>query len=179
LIIGICNGFQVLTNLGLLPGTLVHNDGARFLDRWVDVEITANKSPWLSGLEGLSLPVAHGEGKYYADAQTLSNINADIESGKRSVLRYSLGEISSREKQVANPNGSISDIAGLTSTDGRVLGLMPHPERAIFFHHLPHWTYLREEYRREGRSCPEYGPGLMVFKNAVKYFLGAEELSLR
>ena len=162
----------------------MHNDGARFLDRWVDLEIPANNSPWLNGISSLSLPIAHGEGKYYVDAQTLNQINSDLElnratSSGRSIVKYTLGEISSREKLASNPNGSINDIAGLTSADGRILGLMPHPERAIFFHHLPHWTYLREEYKREGRSCPEYGPGLVIFKNAVKYFLGAEELSLR
>ncbi len=179
LIIGICNGFQVLCNLGLLPGTLVHNDGARFLDRWVDLNILGT-SPWLNGLNGLSLPIAHGEGKYYADAQTLSTINSDLELNKRSVIKYTEGEIYNREHQVANPNGSISDIAGLTSADGKILGLMPHPERAIFFHHLPHWTYLREDYKRQGLACPEYGPGLTIFRNAVKYFMGAgKDLSLK
>lgn len=161
----------MLCNLGLLPGALVHNDGARFLDRWVDLEILGNNSPWLSGISSISLPIAHGEGKYYADAQTISTLNADIElkHSKRSIVKYTEGEIYKREEQAANPNGSISDIAGLTSADGKILGLMPHPERAIFFHHLPHWTYLREDYRRRGEALPEYGPGLTIFKNAVKY----------
>ncbi len=170
LIIGICNGFQVLCNLGLLPGALVHNDGARFLDRWVDLKIQGN-SPWLNGINSISLPIAHGEGKYYADAQTVTTLNAEIEENhnKRSLLKYNEGEIYKRELQAVNPNGSISDIAGLTSADGKILGLMPHPERAIFFHHLPHWTSLREDYRRRGEEMPEYGPGLAIFKNAVKY----------
>ncbi len=182
LIIGICNGFQVLCNLGLLPGALVHNDGARFLDRWVDIKVQGN-SPWLQGLESLSLPIAHGEGKFYADTQSISRIKSEFDdfNTKSSLLTYTQGEITKREGLPANPNGSMADIAGLTSKDGKILGLMPHPERAIFFHHLPHWTYLREEYRRSSKPVPEYGPGLVVFQNAVKYFSESlkSELSTR
>ncbi len=166
LILGICNGFQVLTNLGLLKGTLVHNDGARFITRWVDLEVST-KSLWFTDIEKISLPIAHGEGKYYADAQTLSEIGSSS-----TLIRYVSGNICKTEQLIANPNGSLMDIAGLTSPDGRILGLMPHPERAIFLHHLPYWTRLKAAYRKLHKTLPDYAPGLTLFQNAVKYFNG-------
>ena len=70
----------------------------------------------------------------------------------------------------ANPNGSMQNIAGVTARNGRVLGLMPHPERAVRFTHLPHWTYLKEQYIRKGKKMQTDGPGIQIFRNAVKYF---------
>ncbi|PIU78709.1 MAG: phosphoribosylformylglycinamidine synthase I [Candidatus Moranbacteria bacterium CG06_land_8_20_14_3_00_43_56] len=165
LAIGICNGFQIITNLGLLPGALTFNDSARYLDRWVDIKIEG-KSPWLEGIRTLMIPIAHGEGKYYADKRTL----ADLKRKKLVAAKYIRGEICRYQNLEANPNGSLEDIAGVLGCEGRVLGMMPHPERAMFFHQLPHWPYLKEKYMREGKPVPKDGPGIKIFQNAVKYF---------
>ena len=85
-------------------------------------------------------------------------------------LRYVRGEAAEHFGMPANPNGSMEDIAGITGFGGRVLGLMPHPERAVRFTQLPHWTYLKEKYIRDGVDMPTKGPGLAVFRNAVWYF---------
>jgi phosphoribosylformylglycinamidine synthase I len=165
LMIGICNGFQVLTHLGVLPGALTHNLSARYVDRWVDLKIDS-KSPWLVGIEQLSVPIAHGEGRYYADAKLLKSLNKQQRIG----ARYVVGETCRYQDLAGNPNGSLEDIAAVTSKDGRVLGMMPHPERAMFFTQLPHWPLLAEVYRRTGKPFPKHGPGLEIFNNAVKYF---------
>jgi phosphoribosylformylglycinamidine synthase subunit PurQ / glutaminase len=117
-VLGICNGFQVLTEAGLLPGALVRNAGLKFVCRTVPVEVSSTQSPFTHGLQKgdiLRLPVAHGEGCYIADEQTLQ----ELEREDRVVLRY-------RE----NPNGSVNDIAGIVNRERNVLGMMPHPERA-------------------------------------------------
>ncbi|MEK7107229.1 MAG: phosphoribosylformylglycinamidine synthase subunit PurQ [Patescibacteria group bacterium] len=175
LTIGICNGFQIITSAGILPGALIANDppacgdaragSARYICRWVDLEVTGN-SPWLSGIKTLSIPIAHGEGKYYAPPETLAKLKRE----NAIALRYIEGETSKHFGIPANPNGSLENIAGITGYNGRVLGLMPHPERAVRFTQFPHWTYLRESYIRQGKALPTEAPGLQIFKNAVKYF---------
>lgn len=165
LMIAICNGFQVATGAGILPGALIANDSARYTCRWVDLEVK-NGSPWLNGISKLSVPIAHGEGKYVAPKKTLDA----LKKGKAIALAYVKGEVSKHFDLPANPNGSLQNIAGVTARGGRVLGLMPHPERAVRFTHLPHWTYLKEKYAREGKKMPHDGPGIQLFKNAVKYF---------
>jgi phosphoribosylformylglycinamidine synthase subunit PurQ / glutaminase len=118
-VLGICNGFQVLTEMGLLPGVLMRNAGLKFICRSVDLEVgtadSAFTAGWTAG-QGIALPIAHHDGNYTADAGTLSRL---VQEG-RVALRYR-----------ANPNGSMGDIAGVLSENRRVLGLMPHPERAI------------------------------------------------
>jgi len=167
LIAGICNGFQIITNLGLLPGALTFNDNARYTVRWVDLKTKADTaSPWLKGIKELSLPIAHGEGKYIADKKTLRK----LEAKDAVAFKYEKGEICQYQSLPANPNGSIKDIAGVTGRNGRVLGMMPHPERAIFFTQLPHWTFLKEKLCREGKPIPKEGPGMQLFRNAVEYF---------
>jgi phosphoribosylformylglycinamidine synthase len=168
LIIGICNGFQILARLGLFPVefSLVHNDSARYTVRWVDMKVE-NNSPWLTDINTISLPIAHGEGKLFTKQETLLS----MQKKKMIALRYIEGEICHYQNLPSNPNGSIDDIAGITNEDGRMLGLMPHPERAIFFTHLPQWPYLKEKLLREGKRIPESGPGLQIFKNAINYFL--------
>lgn len=165
LMIGICNGFQILTAAGILPGALIANDSGRFICRWVDLEVTGI-SPWLRGIEKLSIPIAHGEGKYYDTKEKLDELeqNGDV------ALRYVSGEICEYQNLPGNPNGALRGIAGVTSHNGRVLGLMPHPERGSFFTQLPHWTLLREQYRRDGKPLPKYAAGLEIFRNAVQYF---------
>ena len=175
LAIGICNGFQVMVNLGLLPAidgnygarqvALVHNDSARYLDRWVDLDFNG-KSPWTKGVGRISLPIAHGEGNFYASPEVLKEINA------RGLVaaRYVEGDICRYQSLPANPNGSLENIAGITDETGKVFGLMPHPERAISFTQLPNWTLLREQYRRAGKKIPEEARGIKIFENGVKYF---------
>ncbi len=175
LVIGMCNGFQILSNLGLLPAlynsygqrqvALMHNDSARYTVRWVDLQVE-NNTPWLKELDKFCVPVAHGEGKLYTPPKTLFN----LKSKKLIALRYISDEICAYQDLEANPNGSIEDIAGITDETGKILGLMPHPERAIFFTHLPHWPLLKEKYLREGKKLPTHGPGLKIFQNAIEYF---------
>lgn len=165
LFLAICNGFQVAVAAGILPGALIANDNARYTCRWVDLKV-AGKSPWLEGIKTLTVPIAHGEGKYVVDAATLKKLKAE----KAIALTYAKGEMCKHFDMDANPNGSTQDIAGITARNGRVLGLMPHPERAIRFTQLPHWTYLKEHLVRKGRALPHEGAGLQVFKNAVAYF---------
>ncbi len=166
LLIGICNGFQIITSAGILPGALIANDMPRYSARWVDLEVTG-ESPWLKGIKTLSLPIAHGEGKYYASPSELASLSKTSSIG----LKYVKGEMCEQYDLPANPNGSLENIAGVTARDGRVLGLMPHPERAVRFTQLPHWTLLREAYIREGKPLPEEAIGLQLFRNAVNYFL--------
>ncbi|MDP4039258.1 MAG: phosphoribosylformylglycinamidine synthase subunit PurQ [Candidatus Pacearchaeota archaeon] len=175
LAIGICNGFQVMVNLGLLPAidgnygarqvALVHNDSARYIDRWVDLEFE-NHSVWTNGLGRASFPIAHGEGKLYTAPEVLRVIK---EKGLVSA-RYVNGDICQAELLPANPNGSLEDIAAISDESGRIFGLMPHPERAIEFTQHPHWTLLKEQYRRSGKEVPSEGQGIQIFKNGVNYF---------
>ena len=175
LVLGICNGFQVLTNLGLLPAfdgnygdrkvALVPNTSARYSNRWIDLEFSGN-SPWIQGLQRMMLPIAHGEGNFFAEEEVLHKLN---EKGLVAA-RYVKGEICAYQSLPFNPNGSLENIAAITDESGRVLGLMPHPERAIDFTQLPHWTFIRERLKREGIEIPVECPGIQIFKNGVDYF---------
>ena len=118
-VLGVCNGFQVLTESGLLPGALMRNAGQTFVCRTVELEVASTASPFTSGFDKgdkLRIPVAHHDGNYFADEPTLDALEAE----NRVAFRYS-----------ENPNGSRRDIAGVLSANGRVLGMMPHPERAM------------------------------------------------
>jgi phosphoribosylformylglycinamidine synthase I len=175
LVIGICNGFQILTNLGLIPAingeygvreiVMTNNDNVRYTVRWVDMKVE-NNSPWLSGIQEISLPIAHGEGKLF----TSNSILKKMKKKNMIALRYIKGNMCNLMNLPANPNGSLENIAGITDESGRILGIMPHPERAQFFQQLPNWTYLKEKFNREGKKLPVYGPGINIFINAVKYF---------
>jgi len=167
LIIGICNGFQVLVKMNLLPGfgsgvgeqeaTLTWNDSGLFEDRWVWLSAESSKSPFVRKGKRLYLPVAHGEGKFVTrDEKILRRIR---ESGQV-IFRY-VRQTGKARGYPDNPNGSVDDIAGICNRDGRILGLMPHPERHIEPTHHPQWT------RRRLRGEPD---GLQVFRNAVNYF---------
>lgn len=177
LVIGICNGFQVLVNLGLLPavnGTyvqkeaaLIHNENNRFECRWVDLSIDTSKCVFTKGLKDLHIPIAHGEGKFYADRDVLKKLN---ENGQV-VFRYTKDGKKADGEFPYNPNGSVEDIAGVCDQSGKILGLMPHPERAIFWSSHPDYQQIKEEMIRKGEPLPEiYDPALKIFKNAVKYF---------
>ncbi len=120
-VLGICNGFQVLCEAGLLPGALLRNVGLRFVCRDVPLTMEATDTPWTAGYRDgqlLRVPAKHGEGRYFADAATLDA----LEGEGRVVARYAAGR---------NPNGSLRDIAGVTNRARNVVGLMPHPEHAV------------------------------------------------
>ncbi len=146
-VLGICNGFQILCEAGLLPGALMRNAGLSFLSRPVDVRVESTATPFTSACKPgqvLRLPVANGEGRFEADADTL----AALEGEGRIVLRYVDGGFLDAPM---NPNGSVADIAGIANAAGNVVGMMPHPERvadpalggsdgAIIFHSLAAWA---------------------------------------
>ncbi|MEW6531826.1 MAG: phosphoribosylformylglycinamidine synthase subunit PurQ [Thermodesulfobacteriota bacterium] len=173
LILGICNGFQLLVKLGMLPAsdgdytarriTLTANERGRFEDRWVHLAIDP-KSPCIftKGIDRLYLPVRHGEGKIIGpDEQTTRNL---VESHQAAV-RYASPETGEPTMEYPdNPNGSRDAIAGVCDPTGRVFGLMPHPEAFNHRTNHPHWT--RED-------LPEEGQGIAVFKNAAKFLLSA------
>jgi len=127
-VIGICNGFQVLTESGLLPGALIRNDSLRFSCKQVYLRVENTDTPYTTAChkgDVLKVPIAHGDGNYY-------NFDGDIdalEDAGQVVFRYVTAD--GRREPSANPNGSINDIAGITNADGNVLGMMPHPERAV------------------------------------------------
>ncbi|MBI2027989.1 MAG: phosphoribosylformylglycinamidine synthase I [Candidatus Levybacteria bacterium] len=171
LTIGICNGFQVLVRTGILPfdtigkmqATLTNNDSGHFECRWINLKIEPNSKCAFFNNETMkqfnndyiSLQVAHGEGKFFADNIT---INA-IEKSNLVVLRYVDAEGKPTQNYPDNPNGSLNAIAGITDNSGRVLGLMPHPERFIFREQHPNW-------RRSQNLKPQ---GLPIFENMIKY----------
>jgi phosphoribosylformylglycinamidine synthase len=170
LVLGICNGFQVLVKMGLLPGnppgtepewtqraTLFRNDSGRFEDRWVHLKVReGNPCAFLEGIDDLYLPVRHGEGKLIFAEGVLDEV---IESGQ-DVIRYAgpLGNPTSVYPE--NPNGSQGNLAALCDVTGRIFGLMPHPE--AFLHRTNHPRWTRED-------LPEEGQGVALFRNAAQY----------
>lgn len=173
LVLGICNGFQALVRAGLLPGsgpraTLAQNVSGRFEARWIRLQVTTGRSPWLEEGEVLDMPTAHGEGRLVLeDADGL----ARLAQGGQVALRYVApldGEPgvagtagASPAPYPWNPSGSADDVAGLIDPTGRILGLMPHPERNVEPWHRPGWT------RGEGRGASGPGVGLRLFSRAV------------
>ena len=126
-VLGVCNGFQILTEVGLLPGALIRNRDLHFICDRVPIKVENTKLPWTQAYapgQVITLPIAHGEGRYYADADTLKA----LEDNDQVLFRYctTTGEINAS----GNPNGSLNNIAGITNKQGNVFGLMPHPERA-------------------------------------------------
>ncbi len=169
-ILGVCNGFQLLVKLGLLPGlekgaaaSLIRNTSGRFEARWVHQKVLPSKCVFTKGLTDLYLPVRHGEGNFI-----MPGSDRLMEEGLIA-LQYTTPCGSLTEEFPHNPNGSKFSIAGITDPTGRVLGMMPHPEAALFFTQLPNWTREKEEKKRAGQPIPTYGPGLSLFKNAINY----------
>ena len=165
LILGICNGFQAILKAGLLVSadeegpvaTLAHNQEGKFEDRWIYLQAQPGNCPFLTGVERLYLPVAHGEGRFLCRAEWQLK---RLEQSGQVVLRY-VNEKGGQASYPENPNGSQGDVAGVCDATGRVLGLMPHPERHVLPTHHPRWT-------RNGLA-PE-GDGLQLFRNAVQFF---------
>ena len=174
LVLGICNGFQCLVNLGLLPGingdyssrkvALIGNDCGQFRDQWVNLAVDP-ESPCIftQGLEQFELPVRHGEGKFYAEADLIDRLTADHQV----VVRYAAADGSPAAGAFPlNPNGSLQDIAGICDSTGRIFGLMPHPEAYNHPTNHPEWTRMKAA----GQAGNGPTPGIQVFINAVKYF---------
>ena len=171
LILGICNGFQVLVRTGLLPGinpsdsgtpemlqrtTLAMNTSAKFECRWVDLATEDSVCIFTKGIKPqIYLPVAHAEGRFTAHSDVLE----ELKSNKQVVFRYAKSEYPH------NPNGSDVNIAGICDPTGRIFGLMPHPERFLMKWNHPRWTRLADTEK----NGSEAGDGLAIFKNAVNY----------
>jgi phosphoribosylformylglycinamidine synthase len=163
LIIGICNGFQILVKSGLLPdpsnlnkrqkATLTNNDSGKFECRWVYLKVNLKSNCiFTRGIAKMYLPIAHGEGKFVADAETLSNVDIAVyytDENDIPTMAYPY-----------NPNGSLNSIAGICDSTGRIFGLMPHPERYITYSQHPRWT---------GENVREQGDGFKIFQNAVDW----------
>lgn len=162
LVIGICNGFQVLVRTGLLPfrqlgsmrATLTTNDSGHFECRWISMVVEKSPCVFTRGIERLTLPVAHGEGKFF----TLPSELGRVEAQKLVALRYEKDGKETKEYPF-NPNGSLNAIAGVCDASGRIFGLMPHPERFVVSTQYPNWrrTFIREPH------------GLPIFRNAVEF----------
>ena len=171
LIIGICNGFQTISRLGIVPAlngnyfvqqaALAHNDSGVFRDDWC--VLRANQSSpcvFTKGIDLIRLPLRHGEGKFVADAATLKQ----IEAKNLVAFRYANADGSLATEFPANPNGSLNSIAGICDETGRVFGLMPHPEAFLSPYNSPTWT--ADQLKGE---LPKEGDGVAIFRNAVEY----------
>jgi len=166
LILGICNGFQVLIKSGvLLPddadgpqASLAWNDTGRFEDRWVHTKVQGDKCVFLRGVEQMFLPVAHAEGKFVARNQS----TFDQLAGAGQLSLHYAGENGDANGFPENPNGSMGNVAGCCDATGRVFGLMPHPERFLDPTNHPNWTRMAD--------LPTEGEGCVVFRNAVEFF---------
>ena len=177
LIIGICNGFQVMAKYGLLADrggdretqrvTVTYNNSNRYEDRWVHLIGVSRKCVWTRGIERLYVPVAHGEGKFFTVSETLDS----IESNDQVAFRYAADNWQpAGGAYPENPNGSMNDIAGICDPEGRLFGMMPHPERYMRFTNHPHWTRIKDQLERKGEPVPDEGEGMKIFRNGVSYF---------
>jgi phosphoribosylformylglycinamidine synthase I len=178
LILGICNGFQCLVNLGLVPAfdlrygarraALTYNDSGNFIDAWVHLKVNPD-SPCIftRGLSRLELPVRHGEGKLYATPDDMKRLFLN----NQVVMQYAdpHGEAAGGRWPL-NPNGSLGDVAGICDPTGRIFGLMPHPEAYNHYTNHPDWCRKKETLIRQGKALPSLeGEGIQVFRNAVRY----------
>lgn len=176
LTIGICNGCQILANLGMVPGfngnygardiAVTYNASARYQCRWIDLKVESN-SPWLDGASSMHIPVAHGEGRFMMSDETL----ATLEKNGQIAATYVKPDGSAANGEFPfNPNGSVSDIAAITDESGKVLAIMPHPERGMFTWQRDDYCELKDKAHRNGSSLPETTDGMQIFANAAKYF---------
>jgi len=178
LVLGICNGFQALVNLGLLPAfnqdysrrslALTFNDCGNFRDQWVYLKTNpASPCVFTSGIDTAEFPVRHREGKFYADDNTLTRLREN----NQIALQYADPEgMLARGRFPYNPNGSLQDIAGICDPTGRIFGLMPHPEAYNHWTNHPDWTRVKETIKRQGGSL-DSGPtvGIRMLQNGVDY----------
>ncbi len=170
-VIGICNGFQALVNLGLLPGfemgsferevALTYNDCGNFRNQWVHLRALGSPCAFTRDIERIDLPVRHAEGKFVASPETLERLAA----GKQIVLKYAKPDGTPAKGAMPwNPNGSLEDIAGICDPTGRIFGLMPHPE--AFNHATNHPDWTRHRVLGSARMNAE-GEGIKLFRNVV------------
>ena len=178
LVLGICNGFQALVNIGLLPGfnhdyskrsvALTFNDCGNFRDDWVNLKVnSASPCIFTKNMDCLELPIRHGEGKFYSDESTIKR----LVNSNQIAIQYSMpdGELANSAFPY-NPNGSILDIAGICDPTGRIFGLMPHPEAYNHPTNHPDWTRKKEELKRQNKVFEMgHATGLQIFQNAVNF----------
>jgi phosphoribosylformylglycinamidine synthase len=184
LVLGICNGFQIMIRLGIFfentnsslsnsstmsspLATLTWNQQGRFEDRWVHLKVSSNDSPFLRDIDQMFLPMAHAEGRFVTRPANGTEPSAadTLQKQKQIPLRYCRPDGSTSDEVLphpVNPNGAEMNVAGLCDESGRVFGLMPHPERHLFPTQHPFWT------RRDQQ--PEFGDGMKMFQNAVDFF---------
>jgi phosphoribosylformylglycinamidine synthase len=151
LVLGICNGFQILLEAGLLPGAVMRNTGLRYICRHVHIRVENTATPFTqAAMPGqiLKIPIAHNDGNYTCDPQTL----AELRAHRQIVFRYTTAD--GRDDAAGNPNGSMENIAGICNREGNVAGLMPHPERAV-------------------EAALDSADGLVIFRSMVEAFVSA------
>ena len=175
LVLGICNGFQILANLGIVPAldrtydrtiALMPNRNGVLECRFVTLKPAADNI-WTKGIERIYCPVSHGEGNFYCSDDILQRLKKQ----NMIAFQYCREDLSpANGRYPDNPNGSINDIAGIISEDGKVLGLMPHPERAMEFTNLYDWPYQKELLKRRRSDLPRESLNMRFFKNIVEFF---------
>jgi phosphoribosylformylglycinamidine synthase len=170
LVMGICNGFQIMMRLGIFfeegiesaPATLTWNRHGRFESRWVHLKPESDHCVFLRGIDSIYLPMAHAEGRFLMRDEATQQM---LKDGNQIAMRYCDPHGATGDEELEfpwNPNGAQWNVAGICDSSGRVFGLMPHPERFLFPTNHPHWTRMA--------SLPEHGDGLKMFQNAVSYF---------
>jgi phosphoribosylformylglycinamidine synthase len=151
MVLGICNGFQILLEAGLLPGAMMRNAGLRFICKHVHIRVEETNSPFTCAAQQgqiLTIPIAHSDGNYTCDEETL----ADLERNRQVIFRYTTADGS--DDAAGNPNGSMANIAGICNRERNVAGLMPHPERAV-------------------EAALDSADGLTIFRSMIEVLVGA------
>jgi len=178
LTLGICNGFQIMTAIGIVPAldgkygerqvALMTNENARYVCRWVKIKNVSKKCIFTKGVDEMYVPIAHGEGNFYAKDTEIKK----LQDNDQIVFKYidENGDFAN-QKFPENPNGAILDIAAVCDPSGRIMGIMPHPERHLCFSNRPDFTAQKEALIREGKDIPKNGEGVKIFQNAVEYFM--------
>ncbi len=177
LTLGICNGFQVLVALGLVPALdenygdrqagLLKNLSNRFVCQYVHLKTQSEKCIWTRNIDTLFLPVAHGEGNFFLPAEDLDKLSQNDQIAFTYVQEDGSPAAG---KAPFNPNGAQRDIAAVCDPTGRIMGMMPHPERGLWFSNRPDFTLQKEKLLRAGQEIPEWTDNLQIFRNAVDYF---------
>lgn len=177
LILGICNGFQVMTNLGLFPTpgkeygevitSLLANSSDIYQCRWINIKTNSKKCVFTNGVDNTHIPIAHGEGRFYTDLKTLD----DLKNNDQIVFIY-VNEDGSGADGIfpQNPNGAVADVAAICDKSGRIMGMMPHPERALYKVSEPEYQLKKELTKREGKELGKFlDSNLQIFKNAIMH----------
>ena len=175
LVLGICNGFQILANLGLVPAfnkqykrdiALMPNRKGVLECRYVTIK-PATETLWTKGIERIVCPISHGEGNFSCSKEVLTQ----LKNQKMVAFTYCRDNLKPADGEYPyNPNGSVADIAGITSADGKVLAMMPHPERAMEFVNEYDWPLQKERLRRQQQPVPTESMNMKLFRNIVEYF---------